>query len=302
MFFIGFHLCNHQANYQLNITMNGSQLKHNFNPKILGIILDRSWSFRSHLENKAKKLISRNNLLQQLGGTSWGGKGDSLRTAALSLVFSAAEYCSSIWLNSSHSYKIDVQLNRAMRIISGTIKSTPIPWLAVLCNIDSPHLRRKSALVKTVKKCLLVGNSVLNNLMSNTPPRTLVRRPPYDSAIELISANFNVKVKWKEEWLAANVINSDIVVDPLQRLPGFDLVRSEWCTLNRIRTSNGKCAKTLHRWGALDSEFCDCGPVVQSIQHIVSECPSRRFNGSLIQISNCEEEAMTWLRLLDVHL
>lgn len=119
---------------------------------IAKLTLDCSLTFRCHLEQKAKKLVNRNNLLQQLGRTSWGGKGLMMRTAASSIVFSAAEYCSPMWINSVHVYKIDVQLNRAMRIVSGCIKSTSIAWLPVLCNIIPPPLRRQQQLVNTVKK------------------------------------------------------------------------------------------------------------------------------------------------------
>ena len=65
-----------------------------------------------------------------------------LRTAALSLVYSTAEYCAPIWMNSVHSKKVDIELNKTMRIISGTVKSTPLPWLLVLSNIAPPELRR----------------------------------------------------------------------------------------------------------------------------------------------------------------
>ena len=39
-----------------------------------------------------------------------------------------------------------------MRLISGTLRSTPLPWLPVLSNIEPPALRRKEATDKLVEK------------------------------------------------------------------------------------------------------------------------------------------------------
>jgi len=45
-----------------------------------------------------------------------------------------------------------VQLNSTMRLISDTLRSTPLPWLPVLSNIEPPALRRKAATDKLVVK------------------------------------------------------------------------------------------------------------------------------------------------------
>ena len=42
---------------------------------------------------------------------------------------SAAEYCAPVWSRSAHTSRVDVQLNSTMRLISGTLRSTPLPWL-----------------------------------------------------------------------------------------------------------------------------------------------------------------------------
>ena len=36
--------------------------------------------------------------------------------------------------------QVDVQLNSTMRLISGTLRSTPLPWLPVFSNIEPPDL------------------------------------------------------------------------------------------------------------------------------------------------------------------
>ena len=92
-----FHLNNGQAHHELNISFEGVQLQHNNQPKVPGVVLDRSLTYKVHLESKAKKLSGRNNLLQNLAGVNWRASADTLRTSALSLVYSTAEFCCPMW-------------------------------------------------------------------------------------------------------------------------------------------------------------------------------------------------------------
>ena len=78
----------------------------------------------------------------KLAGSTWGA---SAWSSALALCYSAAEYCAPVWPRSTHTSQVDVQLNSTMRLISGTLCSTPLPWLPVLSNIEPPALRRKAA-------------------------------------------------------------------------------------------------------------------------------------------------------------
>ena len=71
----------------------------------------------------------------KLAGSTWGASANTLRSSALALCYSAAEYCARVWSRSAHTSRVDVQLNSSMRLISGTLRSTPLPWLPVLSNI-----------------------------------------------------------------------------------------------------------------------------------------------------------------------
>ena len=203
---------------------------------------------------------------------------------------------------STHCYKVNVQLSRTMRIISGTIKSTPLPWLPVLCNILPPELRRKQALVRTVQVSVANGSSVLSDLLENPIPQVLVRKPPYILAKELIDDDFDAKAAWIDLWSSTVLDNADLISDPSVKVPGFDLKRGTWTKLNRIRTGHGRCNQTLHRWGSVDDPACDCGFAIQDVRHIVLECSLRKFQGDLTDIHNCDDSALQWLSDLDVEL
>lgn len=125
-----FHLNNKLSKMELHVMFDGKKLNHDFEPKYLGVTLDRS--------------LTRGTTCF---GTSWGASAGCLRTTTLALLYSCAKYCSSSWLNSAHAYKVDVELNKSMRTITGTVSSTPVEWLPALSGILPPSIRRKNNLL-----------------------------------------------------------------------------------------------------------------------------------------------------------
>jgi hypothetical protein len=81
-----FHLNNKMADYNLEITYRGTRLKHVPHPKYLGVTLDRTLTFKTHLTNVASKIDSRINIIQKLTGTDWGADFLTLRTSTFTLV------------------------------------------------------------------------------------------------------------------------------------------------------------------------------------------------------------------------
>ena len=69
--------------------------------------------------------LFRCNLLKRLASNRWGADFSSLRTSALALCYSVAEYCSPVWSQNQHCKKVDTSLNECLRFVSGCIKSYP---------------------------------------------------------------------------------------------------------------------------------------------------------------------------------
>ena len=99
-------------------------------------------TYKDHIANTKAKVSSRNSILKKLANTKWGTDASTIRTTALALCFSAAEYASPVWSRSVHAAKIDPVLNDACRAITGCLKPTRVDDLYLLSGIAPPYIRR----------------------------------------------------------------------------------------------------------------------------------------------------------------
>ena len=197
-----------------------------------------------------------------------------------------------MWSRSCHTKLIDVQLNTAMRTVTGTLQATPVPWLPVLSNIVPPQFRREEATAKMLAKIKSNVNLPIHKDVTLHPPRRLPSRRPIWTDVPL--EHISTASKWRDSWQTCGVINSSLIDDPSVRPPGFDLPRRSWALLNRFRSGQGRCATNLVRWGQATDPHCSCGDL-QTMLHIVNDCPQTRFAGGLSALHLATDEARYWL-------
>ena len=90
-------------------------------------------------------------------------------TAALSLVYSTAEYCAPVWCRSAHTRLIDSVLNDALRIVSGCLLPTPTEYLPVLSGIQPAELRRQGATLSLANRSSLDPDHILHGHLQGSP-------------------------------------------------------------------------------------------------------------------------------------
>jgi len=178
-----------------------------------------------------------------------------------------------------------------MRLISGTVRSTPLPWLPVLTNIEPPVLWRRAAIDKLLTHAGCHSELPLHDDIFHPPLLCLKSRKP----LWREGSRNNRCHKPVEWWLqSAMVVNSSLVKDRTIRLPGFNLYRHQWSLLNHFRMGQGHCIACRKKWGFTDNELCDCGET-QTMSHIVNSCPLTKFDGGLLRLYEADEMAVNWL-------
>jgi len=222
----------------------------------------------------------------KLAGSTWGASANTLQSSALALCYSAAEYCAPV----CHTSQVDVLLNSTMCLISGTLRSTPLPWRPVLSNIEPPALQKKAATDKLVEKIVKHDSwSIQSDILNPLLLRLTSRKPLW-----LDLQPVDIRGRWSHNWKSAHVVNSHLVCDPTIQQPGFDLPRQQWSLLNHFRTEQGHCGVCRRKWRLSDTDLCSCGKT-QTMSHIVESCPLTKLNGGLSRLHSADEDTVLWL-------
>ena len=263
--------------------------------------LDRQLTYKEHLKSIRAKVSSRNNLLRRLAGSKWGACATTLRTSALALVYSAAEYASPAWCRSSHAKKLDTALNDTMRLITGCLRPTPTAFLPVLSGIAPAPLRRELHTHRLVTKASSNPNNLLHDIVEGSvslgQQRLKSRHPFSHHAAKLRGSDFNICQTWRASW-QETPRPAQLDITPNTTVPpGANLPRREWVSLNRIRTGVGRFNAAMHRWGLRPSAACQCGAPEQTAQHILSECPDLRPPDN-VDLTHPTPGTVTWLEHL----
>ena len=124
-----FKVYNASSGCDLKVSVNGQPLRHKPHPVYFNVTLDRTINYKQQLTKIADNVKSCNNLLMKLTNSSLGANSNTLWSSTLALCYSAGEYCCPVWAHTSHRDLTDVQLNSVMRIINGTLCSSPLPRL-----------------------------------------------------------------------------------------------------------------------------------------------------------------------------
>ena len=69
-----FHLRNRAAKRELNVVWNGTSLSNTTTPVYLGIHLDRTLCYKTHIEKTKMKVNTINNIIHKLANSRWGAR------------------------------------------------------------------------------------------------------------------------------------------------------------------------------------------------------------------------------------
>ena len=85
-------------------------------PVYIGVTLDRTLSYKAHIEKTKKKVGTRNNIIRKLRNSKWGATPPTFWSSDLALCYSSTEYACPVWECSTHAKKLDATLNETCRM------------------------------------------------------------------------------------------------------------------------------------------------------------------------------------------
>ena len=259
-----FHLRNREANRPLRITWYGTPLEYHPNPFYLGVNLDRTLSYGSHILSTKAKINTRNNILTKLTNSKWGCTPHTIRTSTLALCYTIAE---DAWSKSVHASKLDPALNNACRNITGCLKPTNTSNLHLLTGKAPPEIRRETA---SRAERLRQSTDPRHPLFGSEPASTRLKSRFFLSHVHP-KAETNME-RWIDK-LKSKPPSVDMGIQPSESLPpGSNAPWPTWKTLNRLRSDVGRTkANLIKREYHTGSPSCNCGRD-QTMENLL-QCP-----------------------------
>lgn len=184
--------------------------------KFLGICLDTQLKFETHINYIIKNASKGLNILRSLAGVHWGSDPKVLSMLYKSIVRSHFDYSCLAYMNINvaHLRKLDIIQNKALRIISGAMCSTPINAMESETGIIPLKLRRLQIANNFSVKLLAVNNTfVLNRILpSQDLPQTLLNNINisaeqfvFEHTPELLTIILNLKSLCKNMYICNNL-------------------------------------------------------------------------------------------------
>ncbi len=202
--------------------LHGEKIRYNKNPKILGLILDQKLSWTNHIDTLAGVCSRRIHIMKTIASQHWGADLTSLRTFYLAYIQSKISYSMEIWSSCSktHIKKLEAIQNTALRLMTGALRTSPIPALEIEADIPpldlyidsvvmsrrcklhfmptgSPgHLTRVSAPLSFYQRSKLLLKNRGIKLPNKTDPRFTTQAivndsPPWDWACPKINSSLS---------------------------------------------------------------------------------------------------------------
>ena len=152
-----FSLDRHESKFSPIITINNTPIRHEPEPRLLGVHLDRELTFTPHTNIVTKKAKSKMRMLAALGNTEWGWRKQDLRRVYLAHIRSVLDYAGSAWqpwIKESNIERLETTQNTAIRIITRQAKTSPVESLRLEANLPSYSSVIKATCMRAREKAL----------------------------------------------------------------------------------------------------------------------------------------------------
>ena len=151
--------------------------------KFLGITVDNSLRFPTHINNVSSKSRKRINIVRCLSNKDWGNSVETQRTLYIQYVRAVMEYASSSWtpwISKTNLLSLQRLQNQALRSIAGLHKDCPVDFLHLETGIEPLNNRYEK----------------IDNVLWDKYQRL----PETDQRKQLVKAKAQIRLKTRHGW------------------------------------------------------------------------------------------------------
>ena len=139
------------------LTVNGTPIPSTNTPRLLGVTLERSLTFNAHIDKLTTSLSTSLRALQAVAHSKWGWQKHNLRSIFFAFVRSRLDYAAPAWqpwISTTNMERLDRLQNRALRLVTGQLLSTPLEALRLEANVESYATTSSRATVRAHEQAL----------------------------------------------------------------------------------------------------------------------------------------------------
>ena len=134
--------------------LDDTELQHTDSATYIGITFDKRQTWKTHTSRAEARARRKLAVLRKLAGTQWGTTETMLRNVYIGTIRPHLEYGSTTLSSASKSavYTLDKVQNQALRLITGSMKSTPMRVMEETTVIQSLSKRRDIRNIKQAER------------------------------------------------------------------------------------------------------------------------------------------------------
>ena len=131
----------------------------------LGVTFDKRLTWNQHVQRAESKARRKLNIMRKLAGTAWGANEKILKQVYQSTVRPHLEYGASAWMTTSqtHQNTLGRVQNQGLRIITGSMRSTPITKMEEITGLPPLKTRWNSKAMVQCTKIKALGDHLMHS-------------------------------------------------------------------------------------------------------------------------------------------
>ena len=148
-----------------HLILNNIQVEETICQRYLGLVLDQRLTFKFHAQDRVETAEKKLRILKRLTGTLWGTSKDTLKLTYMKYIHPVLSFGEEVMICASETVnkKLEVVQNKALRVITGGVKSCPILAMQMFSEIKSIKFSREQAAVKMYERIIRIPNNLWKN-------------------------------------------------------------------------------------------------------------------------------------------